>query len=97
MSQGTHSYFDWQVSTLMLAYDVAQPLTRDDDKGMADREQAVQRELYALVRTILPKEYLDNPQADFPPEIVTLLTRGTIARAAQILGMVEEEGMKDEG
>jgi hypothetical protein len=91
MSQGTHSYFDWQVSTLMLAYDVAAPIPRDDEKQLAEREQAVQRELYGLVRAILPKEYLENPQADFPPEIVVLLTRGTIARAAQILGMVEDE------
>ena len=91
MADGTHSYFDWQVSTLMLAYDVAQPLTRDDEKAQAEREQAVQRELYGLVRAILPKNYLDNPQADFPPEIVVMLTRGTIARAAQILGMVEED------
>jgi hypothetical protein len=91
MADGTHSYFDWQVSTLMLAYDVAQPLARDDEKGQAEREQHVQRELYALVRAILPKSYLDNPQADFPPEIVVTLTRGTIARAAQIMGMVHDE------
>jgi hypothetical protein len=91
MAEGTHSYFDWQVSTLMLAYDVAQPLARDDEKGQAEREQAVQRELYALVRAILPKNYLENPQTDFPPETVVMLTRGTIARAAQILGMVEED------
>lgn len=91
MAEGTHSYFDWQVSTLMLAYDVAEPLSRDDDKALGEREQAVHRELFALARAILPKEYLENPQTDFPPEIVVLLTRATVARAAQILGMVDDD------
>ena len=91
MAEGTHSYLDWQISTLMLAYDVAQPISRDDEKALAEREQAVQRELFALAQAILPKSYLENPQADFPPEIVVMLTRGTVARAAQILGMVDDD------
>lgn len=89
-SHGTHSYFDWQVSTLMLAYDAVEPLSRADDAALETREKAVQRELYELVHALLPDEYLKNPQADFPPEIVTILTKGTIARAAQIMGMTEE-------
>ena len=28
MAEGTHSYYDWQVSTLMLAYDTVEPLDR---------------------------------------------------------------------
>ena len=89
MSQGTHSYFDWQVSTLMLAYDSVEPIDREDAEALGKREQGVQRELYDLARAIIPKEYLDNPQEDFPPEIVMLMTRATIARAAQIMGMTE--------
>lgn len=90
MSHGTHSYFDWQVSTLMLAYDAVQPVNRDDEPSQAAREQQVQRELHQLAHAVIPEWYLKNPTEDFPPEIVVLLTKATVARAAQILGMVEE-------
>ncbi len=92
MAEGTHSYFDWQVSTLMLAYDTMEPIDREDEPAQAKREQAVQRELYDLAHAVLPEEYLKNPGDDFPPDIVMLLTRATIARAAQIMGMTEPMG-----
>lgn len=92
MSHGTHSYFDWQVSTLMLAYDAVQPIGRDDEPSLATREQQVQRELHQLAHAVIPDWYLKNPSEDFPAEIVVLLTKATVARAAQILGMVEEPG-----
>jgi hypothetical protein len=91
MAEGTHSYFDWQVSTLMLAYDTVEPLTRDDAEQQARREEGVRQELYQLAHAVLPDDYLKNPSADFPPEIVMLLTRATVARAAQIMGMTEAE------
>lgn len=89
MAEGTHSYFDWQVSTLMLAYDTVEPIDRDDAESQAKREEFVRHELYRLAHAVLPEDYLKNPSADFPPEIVMLLTRATIARAAQIMKMVE--------
>lgn len=89
MSHRTHSYFDWQVSTLMLAYDTVQPIGREDEKSQAEREQQVQQELYQIAHAVIPQEYRDNPGDDFPPEIVMLLTRATIARAAQIMGMTD--------
>ena len=85
MSESTHSYYDWQVSTLMLAYDVAEPLARDDASGLADREQKVRLELRDMVHSILPRDYLQNPQSEFPPEIVALLTRATLNRAMAIV------------
>ena len=91
MAEGTHSYFDWQVSTLMLAYDTVEPLDRDDAEGQAKREETVRRELYQLAHAVLPEDYLKNPSEDFPPEIVMLLTRATVARAAQIMGMTEPQ------
>jgi hypothetical protein len=42
MSSGTHSYYDWQVSTLMLAYDVAEPIERTDEARLAARQQEVE-------------------------------------------------------
>lgn len=86
MSEGTHSYYDWQVSTLMLAYDVVEPLPRTDDQRIAEREQKVREELRDMVHRVLPRDYLENPQAEFPPHIVAILTRATIARANEILG-----------
>ena len=85
MSEATHSYYDWQVSTLMLAYDVVEPLARDDEQAIGQREQQVQQELYDIVQQTLPPDYLKNPQREFPPEIVSLLTRATLKRATQIV------------
>jgi hypothetical protein len=89
---GQHSYVDWQVSTLMLAYDAMEPLHRDDMEGLARREQDVVLELQRLARAVIPVEYLMNPQSEYPPEVVMLLTRATVARAALIMGMVEVKG-----
>jgi hypothetical protein len=85
MSEGTHSYYDWQLSTLMLAYDVAEPIQRDDLARIEQRQRSVEMELHEMVHGVLPKEYLENPQRDFPPEMVTLLTKATIARAQEII------------
>lgn len=87
MSEGTHSYYDWQVSTLLLAYDAAEPIHRDDLAKLQERQQKVERELHEMVHRVLPKEYLDNPQRDFPPDMVVRLTKATIARASEILGL----------
>ena len=85
MSSITHSYYEWQISTLMLAYDAIAPLPREDTSAHAERQQACEKELYELVRAVLPKEYLENPQHDFPPEIVVELTKATIRRASAIV------------
>ena len=85
MSEGTHSYYDWQVSTLMLAYDVVQPLRRDDDDGLAARQQACERELREIALSIIPAEVQADATRELPPEVVYALTRATIARAAAIL------------
>lgn len=87
MSEPTHSYYDWQVSTLMLAYDVVEPLDRDDAEAIGRREQSVREELHRLVQQVLPEDYRRNPQLDFPPHLVVDLTRATLRRAAQIAGV----------
>jgi hypothetical protein len=86
MSDRTHSYYDWQVSTLMLAYDAVEPLPRDDEPALARRQQAVEEELHRMVLDVLPADYKQNPQRDFPPEIVVLITRATLRRAVRIVG-----------
>jgi hypothetical protein len=91
MSSPTHSYYDWQVSTLLLAYDAVDPLRRDDVEGLGKRQQAVELELHNLAHAILPTDYLENPQTDFPAEIVMQMTRATLRRAAAIVGLLPAE------
>ena len=88
MSEATHSYYDWQVSTLLLAYDAVEPLGRDDEAGLARRQQAVEEELRRMAHDVLPRDYTQNPQREFPPEVVVLLTRATLRRAAVIAGLL---------
>ena len=87
-SEGTHSYFDWQVSTLMLAYDVIDPIPRSDDKRQHERQEQVHREIHDMAQAAIPPAYKSNPNLDFPPAVVMLLTRATLRRAAQIVGLV---------
>ncbi len=87
MSQQTHSYYEWQVSTLMLAYDVVDPLPRDADKKITARQVKVEEEVRDLAHKAIPPTYRDNPQMEFPPAIVMMLTKATIRRASEILGM----------
>jgi hypothetical protein len=86
MAEPTHSYYDWQLSTLLLAHDTVHPLPRHDNNALAEREQAVQKELYQLVHQALPEWYKKNPSEEFPPEVVILLTRATLRRACEIVG-----------
>jgi hypothetical protein len=70
----------------MLAYDAVEPLPRDEEPALARRQQAVEEELHRMVLDVLPADYKQNPQRDFPPEIVVLITRATLRRAVQIVG-----------
>ena len=89
MSSETHSYYDWQVSTLLLAYDAVDPIARTDDARLAQRQQDVELELHKMAHEILPRDYLENPQRDFPPEVVIAMTRATLRRAAVITGLLD--------
>ncbi|MGF1632488.1 MAG: hypothetical protein ACFCVE_01450 [Phycisphaerae bacterium] len=89
MSQGTHSYYEWQLSTLMLAYDATDPKPRDDVEAIGQRQMHCENELYELSRAIIPAEFLENPERELPPEITRDFTRAVIARAAQITGLID--------
>ena len=82
---GTHSYFDWQVSTLMLAYDVMDPIPRVEDKRISDRQRDVEKEIHTLAHKTIPQAFLENPEMEFPPAVIMLMTRATVTRAAEIL------------
>ena len=85
---GTHSYYDWQVSTLMLAYDVVDPLDRDDVASQQKRAQACEEEVRKIALAIIPSDYQRDPSREFPPELVVEMTRATLRRAAHITGLL---------
>lgn len=84
MADPTHSYLDWQISTLMLAHDVAAPIKRHDTASLTQRQQAVEKEVHDIAMKTIPQSYRDNPQDDFPPEIIYMLTKATLQRAAEL-------------
>jgi len=84
-------YYEWQVTTLLLAYDLAQPLAQGDDAGSGERRHAVEDEVRALSLAQVPEVYKANPDLDWPPEVMMALTRATLFRAAQITGLVEPQ------
>lgn len=84
----THSYFDWQVSTLMLAYDVTDPLARDDVAGQQSRQEEVQKEIHDIALRIIPPDYQQDETRELTPEIVVQMTRATLQRASQIVGLL---------
>ncbi|MEX0744699.1 MAG: hypothetical protein WD118_03780 [Phycisphaeraceae bacterium] len=80
-------YYEWQVTTLLLAYDLAEPMPRDDEDEAQRRRERVEQELGELVQGLLPQEYLDHPERDFPPEIMMAITRATLRRASEVAGI----------
>lgn len=80
-------YFDWQVTTLLLAHDLADPLQRGDDDAAAKRYNQVQDEVRQLVMDLLPQQLKDDPNADWPPEMMRAITLTTLRRAGEIAGV----------
>jgi hypothetical protein len=85
MSDHLHSFFDWQCATLMYAYDVVSPLSRDDTAQIDQRKEQVEKEVAGFCLPLIPKQYHDNPELDLPPEIVAAMTRATLRRASEIV------------
>lgn len=85
---GSHSYYDWQVSTLMLAYDVVDPLDRGDVAGQQKRAQACEEEVRQIALAIIPSDFQRDPSREFPPELVIEMTKATLRRAAHITGLL---------
>lgn len=81
-------YFEWQVTTFMLAHDLSEPITpgpgaEDQANG---RRRATELEVSNMVRNLLPKEMLDE-SAEWDREVMTMITRATLKRAAEIAGV----------
>lgn len=78
------SYYEWQVTTLMLAYDLADPVPRTQKHRVEQRRTQVEDEVRDLSLAIIPAEYKDNPNLDWPPEVMMQITRATLKRAAEL-------------
>ena len=87
---GTHSYFDWQVSTLMLAHDVRRPLARDDVESQQKRQRQCEMEVRDIALSVIPPEYESDPSKEFPARLVMEMTKATLARAAVVAGIADE-------
>ncbi|NBC11237.1 MAG: hypothetical protein GVY24_05795 [Planctomycetes bacterium] len=77
-------YFDWQVNTLMLAYDLADPLPGGEEDAHRQRRTRVEEEVRQFSLDAIPQQYKDDPNLDWPPEVMMALTRATFARVRQI-------------
>ena len=87
-SGGTHSYYDWQVSTLLLAYDVNEPLPREDVAGLQKRQQHCELEVREIAIKVIPPDFQRDPVRELPPDVVIGMTRATLRRAAEIIGVI---------
>jgi hypothetical protein len=86
-SNPLQGYYEWQVTTLLLAYDLAEPITRGDDQTAQARRDQVEGEVSELTLNELPQRYKDNPELDWPAEVMMAITRATLQRATDIAGL----------
>lgn len=81
-------YFDWQVTTLMLARDLADPIPGGDEAVHHQRRNDVEDEVRVLTLGILPEQYKHNATLPWPPELMMSITQATLKHAAGIAGLL---------
>ena len=77
-------YFDWQVTTLLLAYDLVDPIPGDKPELAQDRRMKTEQEVRDLSLAVIPEQYLSNPELDWPPDVMMAITRATFNRVNEI-------------
>jgi len=87
-SNPLQGYYEWQITTLLLAYDLAEPITRGDDETAQTRRDQVEGEVSELTLGELPQQYKDNPELDWPADVMMAITRATLQRASRIAGLM---------
>ena len=78
-------YFEWQVTTIMLALDIANPLERGDQQGAMQRRAFVEQEVSNMTLDLIPQVYLDDPSLAWPAEVMVSITKATLARASEVI------------
>jgi len=77
-------YFDWQVTTLSLAYDLVDPIPAESPGEAEQRRSQTEQEVRAFSLAVIPKQYQEDPTLDWPPEVMMAITRATFDRVNQI-------------
>ncbi|MEM1027703.1 MAG: hypothetical protein AAGJ38_06440 [Planctomycetota bacterium] len=80
-------YFDWQVTTLMLAYDLNDPVDSSDPQAGEQRRRSIEEEVRQMTLAVVPDLYLNDPSLDWPPDVMMTITRTTLQRAADTAGL----------
>lgn len=80
-------YFDWQVTTLMLAYDLNDPVDGREENAGEQRRRSIEEEVRKVTLAVVPDIYLNDPSLDWPPDLMMAITRTTLKRAADIAGL----------
>ncbi|MGB0766795.1 MAG: hypothetical protein ACPGYV_03695 [Phycisphaeraceae bacterium] len=80
-------YFDWQVTTLMLARDLAEPLPAGDEDAHHQRRYEVEEQVRTLTLGILPEQFKHDANLAWPPELMMSITRETLKTASKIAGL----------
>lgn len=78
-------YYDWQITTLMLAYDLVDPIDGSNEDAVHDRRAQVENEVRELSLQQVPPEYQADETLDWPPTILANITRATFRRAVEII------------
>lgn len=82
-------YFDWQVTTLMLAYDLSDPIAASAGQALGERRRrSVEEEVRRITLDLVPDLYKQDPSLDWPPELMMAITRTTIRRAAEVAQVI---------
>ncbi len=79
-------YFDWQVTTLLLAYDLVDPIPADAAQAIEDRRTKTEQEVRDLSLAAIPEKYKADPSLDWPPDVMMAITKATFKRVNQITG-----------
>lgn len=77
-------YFDWQVTTLLLAYDLVDPIPGDAAKAIEERRTRTEQEVRELSLAVIPEKYKSDPSLDWPPDVMMAITRATFKRVTEI-------------
>ena len=82
-------YFEWQVTTFMLAYDLVDPIQPgpDEEQQANRRRREIEIEVSEMVKGLLPKRLLEDETAEWDRDIMTAITRATLRRANEIAGL----------
>ncbi|MEM1356374.1 MAG: hypothetical protein AAGC44_04430 [Planctomycetota bacterium] len=80
-------YFDWQVTTLMLAHDLTNPIMGDDEQAHHDRRHQIEERVRVLTLGVVPEQYKQDTGLAWPPQVMMQITRATLKEAAKIAGL----------